>query len=219
MKRLSLIRHKSVLMLCAGVLSVLFVSAQVQQTSAEGTLTPKVGVKGGVNFTNLYVDDVDDENMKAGLNLGLFAKFPVTRGFSVQPELLYSSKGSKISFLGSDEYRFNLNYLELPVLGVINVARNFNIHAGAYAAYLTQANIKEEDNGSSNESLIDFDEDDFNRFDYGLIGGIGFDVQNFTLGARYNYGLNQVGEKGTPARLALRNAKNSAITVYVGYGF
>jgi hypothetical protein len=219
MKRLSLIRHKSVLMLCAGVLSVLFVSAQVQQTSAEGMLTPKVGVKGGVNFTNLYVDDVDDENMKAGLNLGLFAKFPVTRGFSIQPELLYSSKGSKISFLGSDEYRFNLNYLELPVLGVINVARNFNIHAGAYAAYLTQANIKQEDNGTSNESLIDFDEDDFNRFDYGLIGGIGFDVQNFTLGARYNYGLNQVGEEGTPARLALRNAKNSAITVYVGYGF
>lgn len=200
------------------------VSAQVQQTSSESGLTPKIGVKGGVNLTNLYVDEVDDENMKAGLNLGLFAKIPVTRGFSIQPEILYSNKGAKVAYnntLIGGEYRFNLNYLEVPVLGVVNVAKNFNVHFGGYAAYLTNVNIKAEDNGSSNEELVSFDEDDFNRFDYGLVGGIGFDVKGVTLGARYNYGLNQVGEKSDAfiSNTVLRNAKNSGITLYAGFGF
>ncbi len=200
------------------------VSAQVQQTSSEYTLTPKIGVKGGVNFTNLYVDEVTDENMKAGINLGLFAKIPVTRGFSVQPEVLYSNKGAKVAYNNSligGEYRFNLNYLEVPVLAVFNLGKNFNIHAGGYAAYLTSANIKAEDNGHSNEAIVEYDENDFNRFDYGLVGGLGFDVKGFTLGARYNYGLNQVGEKSNSfmSNTVLRNAKNSGFNVYVGYGF
>ena len=224
MKRLSLIRHKSVLMLFAGVLSVLFVSAQVQQTSAEGTLSPKVGVKGGVNFTNLYVDDVDDENMKAGLNLGLFAKFPVTKGFSIQPELLYSNKGAKLTYdlpniLGGDgEYRFNLHYVELPVMAVINVVKNFNIHAGPYVSYLADANLTRLDDDNDINVITELEADNFNRIDYGLAGGIGFDFQNLTLGARYNYGLREIGESGFSGEVT-RNSKNSVINVYLGIAF
>ena len=206
------------------ILAATSVSAQVQQTSTEFGLTPKIGIKGGVNFTNLYVDDVHDENMKAGLNLGLFAKVPVSRGFSIQPEILYSSKGAKVAYENSligGEYRFNLNYIEVPVLGVVNIAKNLNLHAGGYAAYLTSANIKAEDNGHSNEAIVEYDEKKFNRFDYGLVGGLGLDIKGLTLGARYNYGLNQVGEKSNSflSNTVLRNAKNSGFTVYLGYGF
>ena len=196
-------------------------SAQ-EQRSSTGTLAPKIGVKGGVNFSNLYVDDVQSEKMKAGLNLGLFAKVPVTNGFSVQPEILYNNRGSKITFLsgfGGGEYRFNLNYVEVPVLAVFNLGRYFNIHAGPYAAYLTSANVKAEDNGSGNESLVDFNEDNFNRFDYGLAGGIGFDVNNFTIGARYNYGLKEVGKNTNLVTSPLRDSKHSVFNVYVGFGF
>jgi hypothetical protein len=224
MKKQLLLIGKSLMAVMFLTVTATSVSAQVQQTSSESGLTPKIGVKGGVNLTNLYVDEVDDENMKAGLNLGLFAKIPVTRGFSIQPEILYSNKGAKVAYnntLIGGEYRFNLNYLEVPVLGVVNVAKNFNVHFGGYAAYLTNVNIKAEDNGSSNEELVSFDEDDFNRFDYGLVGGIGFDVKGVTLGARYNYGLNQVGEKSDAfiSNTVLRNAKNSGITLYAGFGF
>ncbi len=38
-------------------------SAQEQPTINKGKLTPKIGVKGGLNFTNLYVEN---ENMKLG---------------------------------------------------------------------------------------------------------------------------------------------------------
>jgi opacity protein-like surface antigen len=215
---------KSLMAMVLGLITAMSVSGQVQQTSSESRMTPKIGIKGGVNFSNFFIDDVEDKNVKAGLNLGLFAKLPVSQGVSIQPELLYSSKGAKVSYnnpLLGGEYRFNLNYLELPVLAVFNLGKNFNIHAGGYAAYLTSANIKAEDNGSSNEELVSFDEEQFNRFDYGLVGGLGFDIKNVSIGARYNYGLNQIGEKDQSVLSSevLRNAKNNNITLYVGYGF
>ena len=166
------------------------------------------------------VDDVEDENIKPGFHLGLFAKLPVTRGISIQPEILYSVKGSSIEFgiLNNNEYRFNLNYVEVPLLAVINIARNFNIHAGGYAAYLAQANIKRKSDGPDDE-IANFDEDDFNRFDYGLVGGLGIDVQNVTLGARYNYGLKEISKSGNFSNLVLGNGKNSAISFYIGLAF
>ncbi|WP_350340134.1 hypothetical protein [Paraflavitalea speifideaquila] len=50
------------------------------------------------------------------------------------------------------------------------------------------------------------------------MGGIGFDIENFTLGARYNYGLNKIGDGGIAGQ-ATKNSKNSAFTFYIGIGF
>jgi hypothetical protein len=197
--------------------------AQEQQTVTENTLSPKFGIKGGLNLTNLYIDDVKDENMKAGFNAGLFAKLPVTRGFSIQPELLYSNKGAKVTYdnlFGEGTYRFNLHYIELPLLGVINVAKNFNIHAGPYISYLAGANVTEVDkNEGTVEEVAELDADNFHRIDYGVAGGFGIDVQNFTIGARYNYGLHEIGKSGSVSGQATKNSKNSAINVYLGFAF
>jgi hypothetical protein len=222
LKKQFAILTKCTLALSLSALSLLPLSAQEQKTSGEGSLTPKIGVKGGVNFTNMRVDDVEDENMKIGFNLGLFAKLPITRGLSIQPEFLYSVKGSKVTYdlgvLGNREYRFNLNYVEVPVLAVINVAKNFNLHAGGYAGYLAQANIKREQDGP-NDQIADLNEDNFNRFDYGLVGGLAIDVESVTIGARYNYGLREVGKADNFGSQALKDSKNSAISLYIGFGF
>lgn len=215
--------------MCAGILSIAFLSAgtslfaQEQQTPAESSLSPKFGIKGGVNLTNMYVKDVSDENMKVGFNGGFFAKLPVTRGFSIQPELLYTSKGAKETYdnfiLGEGEYRFNLNYIELPVLAVFNVAENFNVHVGPYVSYLAEANIKDlEDDGTIDE-IADLDTDDFNRVDYGVAGGLGIDISNFTIGARYSYGFREIGKSGSVSGELTKDSKNSAISLYIGIGF
>lgn len=198
------------------------VTAQEQQASYEGTMSPKIGVKGGLNLSNFYVDEVESRGMKPGLNLGLFAKIPVARGFSIQPEILYSAKGSKITYdnvmFGQSEYNFNMNYVEIPLLAVINLGRSFNIHAGGYAAYLTSANIKEREAGP-NDEIVTFNAENFNRLDYGLVGGFGVDVDNFSIGARYNHGLKEVGRSNNFSSSALKNATNSVFTLYVGFGF
>lgn len=196
--------------------------AQEQQTTTESSLSPKFGIKGGINLSNLYVDDVKDENMKVGLNVGFFAKLPLTRGFSIQPELLYSNKGAKETYdnvLGKGEYRFNLDYVELPVLAVINLGKNFNIQGGGYISYLAAVNIKDLDNDGTITNVKDLNAENFNRIDYGLAGGFGVDIQNFTIGARYNYGLREVGKSGSLSGDLTKNSKNSAINVYLGFAF
>jgi Outer membrane protein beta-barrel domain len=220
-------KTKQLVQFCCVFLAGLMISngiiAQEQQTGAESRISPKFGIKGGINLSNLYVDDVDDENMKLGINGGFYAKLPVAKGFSIQPELLYSNKGSKLTYnnplFGSGEYRFNLHYVEVPVLAVINVAKNFNLHVGPYASYLVAANITDlNDNGTVDE-VTDLNADNFNRFDWGLSGGLGIDVGNLTIGARYSYGFREVGESGSVASQLTSNSKNSVVSVFLGLAF
>jgi hypothetical protein len=217
-----------VLGLSAFILGIVLLSstvarAQEQQTAAENGLRPKFGIKGGLNLTNLYVNDVSDEHMKAGFNAGVFAKLPVTKGFSIQPELLYSLKGAKEDYnnflQGSGEYRFNLGYIEMPVLAVVNLAPNFNLHFGGYAAYLMNANVKNMDDQGTIQDAVDLNTNDFKRWDFGLVGGLGFDIGNFTIGARYNYGLSHIGKSDNLTGALTQDSKNAGISIYAGLGF
>ena len=224
MKTQSCIKQKFVFLLSAALLVIFStVHAQQQQTSQETALATKFGIKGGLNLTNLSSDNFTDNHLKPGFNVGIFSKIPVTPGFSVQPELLYSLKGSKTNYNnfveGTGQYRFNLGYVELPVLAVVNLAKNFSIHLGGYAAYLTNANVKDVNNNGTIQSITELNANDFNRWDFGLAGGLGFDIENFTLGARYNYGLTDIGKSGNLTGTALGSAKNNGLSIYVGFGF
>jgi hypothetical protein len=197
-----------------------FVQAQMEERDP---LAPKIGVKGGINLANLYVDDVADETLKVGLNAGLFFKVPFTSFFAIQPEILYSSKGSKLTynnaFQGSGEYRYNLNYIEVPMLAVFNLGPHFNLHAGPYAAFLTSANIKDLHDNGDIDNITDLKADNFNRFDWGLAGGAALEFSNFTIGARYNYGLKEIGKSGNLSGQLTRDSKNSVASFYIGFGF
>ncbi|HEX9513965.1 MAG TPA: porin family protein [Puia sp.] len=206
------------------IASSFYAQAQEQQAITGGDkLTPKFGIKGGVNFTSLYVDNVSKEHMKVGFNAGIFAKLPITTGFSIQPELLYSVKGAKDTYSnlvqGNGEYRFNLGYMELPVLAVVNLTKNFNIHAGPYLGYLVSANVKDVNSNGDIQGATDLKADNFNRWDVGLAGGVGFDVSAFTLGARYNYGLSNIGKSGSLSGDLTKNSKNAGVSIYVGFAF
>ncbi len=181
----------------------------------------KAGLKGGVNFSNLYISDVDDENMKLGFNVGVYYRADLNDFLAIQPELLVSQKGSEVQYSnflgGSGKYRFNLNYIQIPVLGVLKV-KNFNIHAGPYISLLASANVKVVDSDGSINSVSELDRDDFNSFDSGLSAGLGFDFNTGLLGVRYDYGFQEIGNSAA-ATDATTNSKNSALQFYVGFDF
>jgi hypothetical protein len=217
-------RHKLVLLLSLSLLVIFStVQAQEQQTSAESSLATKFGIKGGLNLTNLHSNDFADNSLKAGFNAGIFAKIPVTPGFSVQPELLYSVKGNKSDYNnfieGNGQYRYNLGYIELPLLAVVNLAKNFSLHGGGYAAYLTNADIKDVNNNGNINGITELNANNFNRWDFGLAGGAAFDIENFTIGARYNYGLTNISKSGNFSTTVLGSAKNNGLSIYIGFGF
>ena len=193
------------------------------QTSNEGG-NFKFGIKGGVNFSNLNTQNVESNNVLTGFNAGLFAKIPITSSFAIQPELLYTTKGAKLTY---DNYfvngsaKFNLNYLELPVLLAINITPNFNIHAGPYVAYLLDGNVTNDVSGTLFDIQNNINNDDYNKFDTGLSLGLGYDASQFGFGARYNYGLQKVGKErnfmGT--NYTFPDGKNSVINIYLSYSF
>ncbi|MEQ6166916.1 MULTISPECIES: porin family protein [unclassified Ekhidna] len=181
-------------------------------------MAQRSGIKGGANFSNLYVDDVSDENMKIGLNLGIWHQ---AANGAFQAELNYSNKGAEIVYdgaLGSGKYRYNLNYLELPVLFVGHVGK-LNLHVGPYAAILVGANIKDVDSDGDINQVAQLDRDDFHTFDYGLAGGVGVDFDASQVGLRYNYGLREIGKSGSFAGEAVDNAKNSVLQLYIALDF
>lgn len=190
---------------------------------------PKIGIKAGLNLSQLYVDqpNVEDENMKLGLNFGLFGKIPINNFLAVQPEVLYSNVGSKITYGGSNlenllgiepgEVRFNLNYIQVPIGLAANLGP-LNIHAGPYLSYLLSANVRDlQSSDLSTTDLVELDTDDFNTLDYGVMFGVGFDVGGVTIGARYNHGLREVGNSGIAGQLT-ENSKNGVGQIYIGIG-
>lgn len=186
--------------------------------------TPKFGIKGGLNFSNLYTDNVDDENMLTGFNIGLFAKLPISNSFAIQPEIYYSGKGAEVVYdnvLANGTAQFKLNYIELPVMLVANITKNFNIQAGPYVSYLINGKTTNESNGSSFNFEDNIDVNDFNRIDAGLAAGLGLDLGIISLGVRYNYGLVKVGKEknyfGT--NYTFPDAKNSVLSFYGAFSF
>lgn len=203
------------------IASIIIGSVSYAQDSKSNT---GFGIKGGVNFTNLYTDDVNDNNMLTSFNVGVFATLPLTSNLAIQPEVNFSRKGAELVYdnlFASGTAKFKLNYIEVPVLLKINITDNFNIHAGPYLAYLINAQVTNESSGGSFDFEENFDNDDFEKFDYGLSGGLGFDFTSISIGARYNYGLATIGKERTIAGNSYRfpDSKNSAISLYIALKF
>lgn len=187
-----------------------------------------IGIKGALMVTNLIKagDNVSENNLKLGGAAGIFIKVPLLGFLSIQPELLYISKGSTTSYNigtgaitpGTGELSFNLNYIELPLLAVINITRYINIHAGPYAAFLVNANVKNKSSNKFFDSYNDLNADNFQRIDYGISGGLGFDFKPFIAGIRYDGSLRNLGKFGLAGAIT-QDARNSAFQIYLGVGF
>jgi len=180
---------------------------------------PRVGIKGGVNFSALYTKDSYDEKMLTGFNIGLFSKVPITQHVAFQPELYFTTKGAEVTYNNTfvdGIGRFKLNYIELPVLLIINVTDNFNIQAGPYASHLLSGKVTNE----SNVNLFNFEDninaDDFNRFDAGIAAGAGLDFGSLGIGVRYNYGFTTVGKERSflGTTYTFPDAKNGVLNFY-----
>lgn len=186
------------------------------------SLKAQAGLTIGANVSNLYVDNVDDENAKVGLNIGVFNKSKINSVMGVQYEMLYSQKGAALQYnnflSGSGTYRFNLNYIKVPVMLTADVGR-LNFQAGPYASVLVNAKIKDVDGDGTINSVQELDRDDFNTLDYGAVAGLGYDFAGGTMGLRYNYGFREIGKSGSFAGEAAEKAKNSALTIYIGFHF
>ena len=197
--------------LALGLMSISGIQAQEK--------TASFGFKGGLNFSNLYTDQVDDNNVLTGFNAGLYAKFPIAKGIAIQPEISYTTKGAELVYnnaFAKGTSKFNVNYIEVPVLLVMNITDNFNVHVGPYAAYMVSGKTETDSNIFSSQNQLDTN--DFNKFDAGIAGGVGVDLDALNQKEHKKKSLTNKKKKkkfgGT--NYNKKKKKNSVLSVYVG---
>lgn len=198
-----------------GVFSLLSLVSFTNQSQAQEF---RSGIKGSFNLSNLYTDDIDDNNLRPGFSIGIFKENQIGASSAIQTELLFSTKGNRSEYRTGPfdgEAKFNLNYLELPVMLDLKAGDALDISFGPYVSYLISANVTTE--GDFGNSFSEIDRDQLNAFDFGLSGGLGLNFGNTELGARYNLGLSEIADSDN-ARSIMGDAKNSVIQFYIALG-
>ena len=164
----------------------------------------KFGIKAGLNYANQTGSDItinsDNYNTDAitSYHAGLVAEIKVTDGFSVQPELLYSTQGATYKN-AAEEFKNELGYLSIPVLAKFHLNKTVSLDLGPQASFLL-----------SERNNVNFK--DAETFEFGVAGGLGFNItKNFFLQGRYVLGLTEASKDA--------EVKNSVVQISAGFTF
>ncbi len=188
----------------------------------------KFGVKAGMNLST-WTGDTEGVNLKSkvGFNGGGFVAIQFSEKLTLQPEVLFSTQGTKIDNQAVDinedgvvdvvgDVCFNLSYINVPVMVKYYPVKGFNVELGPQIGFLVGAKTVTKLQGYSGESKIDVKEI-FESIDFGVNFGAGYDfTENISAGIRYNLGLANIAktEAGDDSKI-----KNSVFSLSVGYKF
>jgi len=167
------------------------------------------GLKGGLNLATWSNNNsgVGYQN-RAGFNAGLFAQVHVSPQLAIQPEVVYSSQGTKYT-VANQEHNLALNYVNIPVMIQAMVGRGFLAEAGPQLGFLTSTNDKV--NGVETGF---FNTSDFKKTDVALGFGLGYSgMSGVGIGARYNLGLTNINNTGS------NSIKNNVLQIDLTYKF
>ncbi|MDR0977265.1 MAG: PorT family protein [Prevotellaceae bacterium] len=169
--------------------------------------------RAGLNLSNVTNSDA---NMKVGFNIGAGMDYAFTDLLSLQPSLLFTTKGATVSE-GEITGTVNAMYLELPVLLAaripVNQSVNVVITVGPYAACGVGGKASISSKGVS-ISVDTFGEDNYNRFDAGIATGLALEFSKFFVGLNGEFGLTNLNPADTGG-----DGKNVNYYLGVGYKF
>lgn len=141
-----------------------------------------VGLKGGA-VTSTFSDEVPYQRYLYGAQAGVFANLTSYSGIlTLQPELLYTMRGSKTDPFIADSYT-RLNYLDVPLALHLN-ASGFYFEVGPQVGFLLSAESKQ------NGDVADV-KDAYRSREYSYLLGLGLQRSSgLGAGVRFNRGFN-----------------------------
>jgi hypothetical protein len=187
-----------------------------------------LGIKAGLNFTNVTGTSSISNGNETGYQVGLFLDPSSQSILGSRTELVYSHQGYNYS-TGQTTGKVFLDYIMLAQLMSINITHFFQIQIGTQFGYLINAKADSTAQSTGNVQ-VDQALSYYNRFIFGFSGGV--EVRPFLgiiVGARYNlsltnlyktpdYSSGQVPPSFIPSTSDV-NFKNNLVQVYVGYRF
>lgn len=178
---------------------------------------PSFGIRAGASSSSLKGDAVNSlQNLldytggavttsnHTGFFAGANASIPVSELVSVEPGIYYTQKGYNmkgelnlkgVEFLNANaQAKLTSHYVDIPVLLKLNF-NGLQLFAGPQVSYLAKADLRTTA-GALGFNVFDKTMDatnQFNRWDAGVTGGIGYQFANgFNISAAYDHGLSKV---------------------------
>jgi hypothetical protein len=185
------------------------------QTAAQESA---LGLKGGLNFSNLNGDDISGTDGKFVYHVGGFARVGITDFVALQPEAIYSLKGAD-----SDQGDLRLSYIDVPILAKLYLSDHLNLHAGPQFGILL--NAESDFNGITTDV-----KEQYSTLDFAAAAGLEYELSmGLVFGARYHLSLSSIGEdyessvtvNGVTSTVEVEAAdvRNGVMQVYMGFTF
>jgi len=157
-----------------------------------------VGIKGGLNFTKFYAEDLETadyrlstfDGRKTGYHIGIFVRADLF-GVFVQPEMLYTvirSETQVINLADQTELepaQIQISRFDIPALVGVNLGP-VRLGAGPVVSF----NVT---NRSQLEDVTGYVAD-IKKVSLGYLVGAGFDFLSFTVDLRYEGNLSKLGD-------------------------
>ena len=179
---------KRILLITLGLFLVVGVNAQARWGLKIGGNVSEMATTLGNNYLNV-------SKSRFGFHTGVVIEYAMAHSFGIQPELSYvfngaSYEGSDILGKSVEKGHITMHQLQLPVnlkywLGTENV--KIFITAGPYIGFGLLAESKID--GIICTTNLYGDNAILKRFDFGIVAGLGFEVNKFVINAGYQFGI------------------------------
>lgn len=180
------------------------------------------GIKAGLNFANVTKASSINNSSKTGFHAGLLMGSASAKIFGFRTELTYSKQGYDYKS-ATNTGNVNLDYIMSSNLTCINITKYFQIQFGAQMAYLLNAKVDSTGGTNSGNPQVDKIMNLYNRFDYGIAGGVEIHpVGGLLIGARANISLGSLykdAQSGQVPSFSSIDVKNNVFQIFAGWRF
>lgn len=188
-------------------------SAQTLSLKHENKVSVSMGIVGGLDMSTISTSSpiVADFGLRPGFNAGVAANFRFVKRnarstaktgvLAIQPEIRYATLGAN-----SEESDLGLGYIMVPVMFQVYPTKSLYLEVGPSMALNISHTPDNIALSSYQLSLKNLKPNDI------MLGvGVGFMINGFNIGARYNYGFSKMANN--------LPWKNSLLQVNIGYFF
>jgi len=214
---------KKMMMIVAMMVATL--SANAQNEVGQFSIQPKAGI----NISKITGSGMTS---RVGFAGGIEAEYGIAKNFGLTAGLLYSMQGGKydmndLKTVGiTDKFKFNFDYLNIPILAQYYIAKGFAVKAGIQLGFVVRDKVKIEEVISGTKFSEDMSFDEFldilkftgdvredaklKKFDFSIPVGLSYEFSNIVIDARYNIGTTRVVKFSD-------TGKNSVFEITLGY--
>ena len=191
-----------------------------------------VGVNAGLNLTSAQFSPTVRQNQLSGIVFGVTGRYISEKYFGmtcgIRMEVNYSQHGWKEFGEGFDDLQFQrtLNYVDIPFLAHLAFGKKFQffIDGGPQIGFYLSDKSKISGDWDSMTGVVveQHTLDVKHKFDYGITGGLGFELKtrkagNFLLEGRYYYALSDFF--GNEKQDYFGRSANTTISIKLTYLF